>query len=278
MEYVGTTFRWAANKLGWVNFDKIVGQHEFTVNLANTWLQFKDGLVSGYTQINDSIVQAYILLHNSLLFLIRLFILCLFFFDTLSFARLSSLVLNSSRSISNNKWKSGDGFVDTPKLLNLKLDLLRGTWNWAIWLHNICNNLNNWLVRDLWSVCQHTLANFSLDLEQNSLNWCPAFTKHDKTIFTSGSGSWDTSSNADLLASEFLSEFLNFMVLNPEASFGITLRSNDIHITEFACGRIIRVLDEFSLLFSGTCISCIHTCLLLSFFLCLGNLLGLLIG
>jgi hypothetical protein len=140
---VGTTFGRSTDKFRRVDFNEIFGEQEFTVKLADTRLESEYGLIGRYTQINDPIVETGVLLHNGL------FVAFLCLLIGVNVTIFGSLVGDSSGSIFNLEWQNGDGFIDTPKLHDLKLDLLGATSNVLGRLAHISDNLDDGLLRDL---------------------------------------------------------------------------------------------------------------------------------
>lgn len=201
LEHVGTTFGGATDQLGGVDFDEVPGNHEFTVDSANTGLQTENSLIGGNSKIDDSIIEAHVLLdHGELLDLLLGFLVVFFAFG---FAVLSSLVEHLAGGVLNLEGQNGHGLVDTPKLFDLELNLLGAAVNVVVGLGNQGYHLDDGLLGQLGSVLDHALANVLLAgllvlvHEEDSLHGAVRFTHHDKSHVTLGAGAGDTAADSD---------------------------------------------------------------------------------
>ena len=100
-----------------MNLDEVFGVHEIAVDLANARLQAENRLVCWNTQINDAVVQADVLPHYRHLAIF-------FFLVGAAGPALGLLVEHLSTGIFQLEGQVGDGFVNAPDFLDLKLDLL----------------------------------------------------------------------------------------------------------------------------------------------------------
>ena len=166
-----------------MNLHKVLLEHEFTVDAADTGLESHDGLVGRHTQIDDSIVKADVLLDNGHLLTILVFLL---FGGGL--VTLSLLIEHKTACIFDLERQVRCRLVNTPDLLHLKLDLLGACFDGPVGNNELSDNLDDGLVGDLARVSDHALA-YRITQVEHRLHGCRALPANHKAhllaLFTS---------------------------------------------------------------------------------------------
>lgn len=103
-----------------MDLNKVIVEHELSVDLAETGLEAEDSLVCWNTKINDTVVKTHILAHDGHSGSIFLF----FFVSWLSSFAFCFLIENLSACIFDLERKIRNRFVYAPNFLYRKLNLL----------------------------------------------------------------------------------------------------------------------------------------------------------
>lgn len=144
--------------------------------------------------------------------------------------------------------KNGDGFVYTPDLFDLELDLLGARCNSLLRDGNSGDNLDDGLLGDLSSICDHALADLALLNEEDGLDSCVSLSSNKESRLALSTSVVDTTSDTNLLILVGSIQVLNFSVDLLESNLWVTLRSVELTVTKLVSARVVWVLDELILL------------------------------
>ena len=200
-------------------------------------------MIGWHTEVNDSIIQSDVLVHNSALSIAILLLLFL-----VSTSDLSLLVKHLTTGVSDLERQVRNSLIDTPNLVNDKLNLLSGTSDGSIRNLDCGNDFNNRLFRDFAGELDHVSTDGLANIE-HALNSCVGFPSDDEAHLSALLARvMQTSSNSDVLVSLRGIEVTNFNVLLAESSLWVTLRSVQLTITILVCAKIVWIFDELILL------------------------------